>query len=93
MGVTVPLPILVWCLWVWVWVDKKTPKGHPCHALVTVTTHFGIVHESSICSVDFYDTLYFILQIIPYMFYPPSIRLLSHVQMFLEILMYDYDYS
>lgn len=33
MGVTVPVPIRVWCSWMWVWVDKKKPKSHPCHAL------------------------------------------------------------
>ena len=49
-----------------------------------VGARFGIVHELSICLSNFYDMLYFILQIIPHMFCPPSIRLLCHVQMFLE---------
>ena len=49
-----------------------------------VAAHFGVVHELSICLDNFYDTLYFILQIIPYTFHPPSIRLMCHVQMFLE---------
>ena len=49
-----------------------------------VTTHFGVIHESSICIDNFYDMLYFILQIIPYMSCSPSIRLSCHVQTFLE---------
>ena len=49
-----------------------------------VAAHFGIVHELSICPVNFYDTLYFILQIIPYMFHPLSIRLSCCMQTFLE---------
>ena len=49
-----------------------------------VATHFGIIHESSMCPSNFYDTLYFILQIIPYMFHPPSIRLPCHMKTFLE---------
>ena len=49
-----------------------------------VAAHFCIIYELSICLGNFYDTLYFILQIIPYMFCPPSIRLLCCVQMFLE---------
>ena len=49
-----------------------------------VATCFGIIHESSMCLDNFYNMLYFILQIIPYMFHPPSIRLLCRMQTFLE---------
>ena len=59
--------------------NRKTSSPH-----TIVATHFGIVCESSICLSNFYDTLYFILQIISHMFCPPSIRLLCCMQTFLE---------
>ena len=49
-----------------------------------VAAHFGVVRESSLYLNNFYDMLYLILQIIPYMFRPPSIRLSCCMQTFLE---------
>ena len=49
-----------------------------------VATHFGVIHGLSLCLNNFYGTLYFILQITPYIFCPLSIRLLCRMQMYLE---------
>ena len=59
----------------WLFAHSSSDHSHVVRwALpVIVAAHFGIICELSICPVNFYDMLYFILQIIPYMFRPPHL--------------------